>query len=326
MRVIEVSEYGSPTVLQAVDRPQPHPSHHELRIEVVATGVNFADVMHRRGTYPEGPATPYVPGFEVAGIVDAVGAGVERFAVGDRVVSYVESGTGGYAEYALSRPMHTFCVPEALPLREAVAVPIQFLTAHNCLFEWGDLDAGDRVLIHAAAGGVGTAAVQLAREAGADVFGTASTDTKLDRIRTLGCDHCINYEETSFVDAITHRTDGDGINLVLDGVGGDVHHNSLKVLAPFGRLVAYGVASGEGTQLNPSGLLTKNLQVFGYHYGGALADAHDRVLGPADGILQHLSSGRIEAVIGDTFRLEKAAMAHRRLETRRTVGKIVLHP
>lgn len=325
MRAIEVSEYGSPTTLQVVTRPQPHPSQDELRIDVAAAGINFADVMHRRGTYPSGPVPPYVPGFEVAGVVDAAGTRVERFGPGDRVVSYVSGGTGGYAEYALTQPTHTFSVPGSLPLSEAVAVPIQFLTAHNCLFEWGGLATGDRVLIHAAAGGVGTAAVQLARDAGAEVFGTASTDPKLDQLRALGCDHCINYEETSFVDAIDHLTGGKGVALVLNGVGGEVHHNSLKALAPFGRLVAYGVASGEGTQLNPRGLLTKNLQVYGYHYGNALADVPDRVLGPADDILQRLSRGNLDAVLDDTIPLEQAAMAHRRLENRSNVGKVVLH-
>ncbi|MGQ3722659.1 quinone oxidoreductase family protein [Natrialba aegyptia] len=245
MKVIEVSKHGSPSVLQVRTREQPTPSHDELRISVRASGVNFADVMHRRGTYPDGPAPPYVPGFEVAGVIDSVGNTVEQFEVGDRVVSYVVGGTDGYAEYALVKPSHTFRVPDSLPLCEAVAVPIQFLTAHNCLFEWGNLSTNDRVLIHAAAGGVGTAAIQLAREAGAVVFGTASTDAKLDRVRALGCDHCINYEKTSFVDAINHLTDGDGVDLILDGVGGSVHHNSLKALASFGRLVAYGVASGE---------------------------------------------------------------------------------
>jgi NADPH2:quinone reductase len=324
MRVIEVREYGAPGVLQMGTREQPTPSHNELRIEVEAAGVNFADVMHRRGTYPSGPSPPYVPGFEVAGVVESTGSAVEPFDSGDRVVSYVASGTGGYAEYALAKPIHTFHVPDSVSLQEAVAVPIQFLTAHNCLFEWGDLDENDRVLIHAAAGGVGTAAVQFAREAGAEVFGTASTGVKLDRIDALGCDHCINYTETPFVEAIDQLTDGAGVDLVLDGVGGDVHHNSLRALAPFGRLVAFGVASGEGTQLNSSGLLTKNLQVYGYHYGGALAEAPARVLGPADGILQQLANGTLEAVLEDTIPLEKATTAHQRLENRASIGKIVL--
>ncbi|EMA18651.1 quinone oxidoreductase family protein [Haloarcula argentinensis] len=324
MRVIEVREYGTPTVLQLANHEQPAPSHNELRIEVEAAGVNFADVMHRRGTYPSGPSPPYVPGFEVAGIVDSTGSAVDAFDSGERVVSYVASGTGGYAEYALAKPVHTFHVPDSVSLHEAVAVPIQFLTAHNCLFAWGGLNENDQVLIHAAAGGVGTAAVQLAREAGADVFGTASTDVKLDRIDALGCDHCINYEETPFVEAIDTLTDREGVDLVLDGVGGEVHHNSLRALAPFGRLVAFGVASGEGTQLNSSGLLTKNLQVYGYHYGSALAEAPDRVLEPADGILQQLANGTLEAVLDNTIPLEKAAMAHQRLENRTSIGKIVL--
>src|SRR5699024_5020882 len=191
MRVIEVSEYGTPSVLQVANREQPNPSHNELRTEVEAAGVNFADVMHRRGTYPSGPSPPYVPGFEVAGVVDSAGSDVGPFDIGDRVVSYITGGTGGYAEYALVKPVHTFHVPDSVSLHEAVAVPVQFLTAHNCLFEWGGLDESDRVLIHAAAGGVGTAAIQLAREAGAEVFGTASTDAKLDRIAALGCNHCI---------------------------------------------------------------------------------------------------------------------------------------
>lgn len=326
MRAIEVGEYGSDSVLQLADHKQPTPSHDELRIEVKAAGVNFADVMHRRGTYPRGPTPAYVPGFEVAGIVDSCGSGVASVDVGERVVSYVDGGTGGYAEYTVVKPEHTFHVPDPVPLGEAVAVPVQFLTAHNCLFAWGDLKPSDRVLIHAAAGGVGTAAIQFARKTGAEVFGTASTDRKLARMQALGCNHCINYETTSFVDAIEQLTDGDGVDLVLDGVGGDVHHNSLKTLAPFGRLVAFGVASGNGTQLNSGGLLRQNLQVYGYHYGGALAEAPARVLGPADSILQQLAAGRIETVIEETIPLEAATEAHQRLENRNNVGKVVLTP
>jgi NADPH2:quinone reductase len=231
--------------------------------------------MQRRGHYHGGPEPPYVPGMEAAGTVDAVGEGVDR-EVGERVVAMSE---GCYAEYVTANAAALLDVPESMSFAEAAGFPVQFLTAHNVLFECGNLTADERVLIHAAAGGVGTAATQLAREAGADVFGTASTQEKLDLAERLGVDHPIDYTETDFVDAVVDASDGEGVDLVLDGVGGDTSAESLDCLVPFGRMVVYGAASGRPGTLDTATLLFDNYTVHGYHLGQSVQRKPDRVFG-----------------------------------------------
>ncbi len=322
MKAIEVTEYGDGGVLSVTDRDVPEPGEGEVRIDVAAAGVNFADVMQRRGHYHGGPEPPYVPGLEVAGTVDAVGEGVGR-EPGDRVVSMV--GTGGYAEYAVADARGLLDVPGDLDWTEAAGFPVQFLTAHNCLHEWGGLEAGESVLIHAAAGGVGTAAVQLAREAGADVFGTASTAEKLAHAESLGCDHPINYEEDDFVERVDELTEY-GVDLVLDGVGGETTERSLSALAEFGRMVSYGAASGRPGRPPTDDLLFGNKRVVGYHLGRATARRPMKVMGAVPELTELLAEGVVEVQVGATFDLEAAADAHEHVESRASRGKVVLVP
>jgi NADPH2:quinone reductase len=259
---------------------------------------------------------------EVAGVVDAVGDGVGR-EVGDRVVSM--SGGGGYAEYAVVDAAGLFDVPEGMSFEEAAGFPVQFLTAHNCLHGWGGLEAGESVLIHAAAGGVGTAAVQLAREAGAEVFGTASTAEKLETAAELGCDHPINYTEEDFVEAAKAETEH-GLDLVLDGVGGETTERSLDALREFGRMVSYGAASGEPGRPPTDELLFGNKTVIGYHLGRALARRPNRVLGAVPELTGMLEEGTLAVQVGHEFDLEAAAEAHEFIEARKSSGKVVLVP
>lgn len=322
MRAIEVTEFGGTETLAVVDRDVPEPGEEQVRIRTEAIGVNFADIMQRRGTYPGGPEPPYVPGFEAAGVVDAVGAAVTGLSEGDRVVGYPDG--GAYAEYAVCRAEGMFEVPEEMDFETAAGYPVQFLTAHNCLFEWGGLEAGERVLIHAAAGGVGSAAVQLASQAGAEVFGTASTDEKLDYVAKMGCDHPINYVEDDFVDALEDATDGEGVDLVLDGVGGETHKRSYDALSHFGRVVAYGVASGDVPEPNVWELLFENHSVIGFHLGQSMNHDPERVLGAVPELSDLLVSGDVEIHVGATFPLENAAAAHQHIEKRENIGKVVL--
>jgi NADPH2:quinone reductase len=322
MRAIEVTEFGDDSTLDVVERERPEPGPGEVRIDVAAAGINFADVMQRRGHYQGGPEPPYVPGMEAAGTIDAVGEGVDRD-VGDRVVAMLDG--GGYAEYVTAPAQALFDVPAGMSFPEAAGFPVQFLTAHHCLHDWGGLDADESVLIHAAAGGVGTAAVQLASHHGAEVFGTASTEGKRDLAADLGCDHTIDYTDVDFREVVASETEG-GVDLVLDGVGGETFRKSVEALSHFGRVVAYGAASGEPGTVDTATLLFGNQSVEGFHLGQAMARDPERIYAAVPELTRMLQAGDLEVVVGQTFDLSDAAAAHRALENRETTGKVVLEP
>ncbi|ELY94287.1 NAD(P)H quinone oxidoreductase [Natrialba chahannaoensis JCM 10990] len=323
MQAIEVTAYGDSSQLEVTDADLPEPDAGEVRIEVEATGINFADIMQRRGVYPSGPEPTYVPGMEAAGTIDATGEGVD-LDEGDRVVAMLN--TGGYAEYATANAQMLFPIPAGMSFAEAAGFPVQFLTAHSCLFEWGGLEKGETVLIQAAAGGVGTAAVQLASNAGAEVFGTASTQEKLDLAADLGCDHPINYTETDFREVIDEETDGEGVDLVLESVGDDVFERSLDAMAHFGRMVTYGVASGVPAEAENRRLLFENKSVSGFHLGQASYHDPSKIMKAVPELTQGLTSGDLEVVLGEEFALEDAADAHHYIEDRKSSGKVVLRP
>lgn len=327
MRAVEVPEYGDSSVLTPTERPAPEldPGADEVRIDVEAAGVNFADIEQRRGTYPDGPSPPFVPGLEVAGrVTDAPPDG--DVAVGDRVAALTSS--GGYADVATAPLERTFPIPEALSWAEATALPVQGLTAHNVLHEWGDLATGERVLIHAGAGGVGSLAVQLADAAGATVFATASTAAKRDRVRDLGADSVVDYTdpETDVAETVLERTADEGVDLVVDGVGGDAFAASLEALAPAGRIVSFGMASGSVPTVATPRLFFANQSVIGYHLEHALDHTPDRVLDAVPSLLEHLATGRVSVVVDRTLPLADARRAHDALADRETVGKVVLEP
>lgn len=329
MNAITIESFGDSDELEPTETDRPEAREGQVLLEVRAAGINFADIMQRRGQYPGGPQPPFTPGMEVAGVVsEAPGTDLEE---GDRVVGLI--GQGGYAEYAIADPQALFPIPEWMGFEEAAGFPVQYLTAHNCLFEWGGLERearspradGERVLIHAAAGGVGTAAVQLASRAGAEVFGTASTQEKLDLASELGCDYPINYTETEFAEEVEKITD-EGLDLVLDGVGGESFEKSLESLAPFGRIVTYGVASGEPGRLETPKLFFSNASVIGYHLGQASQQAPGRVFSAVEDLTEGFASGELEVVVGETFDLDEASEAHAYIENRKSSGKVVLVP
>ncbi|PSP75442.1 NADPH:quinone reductase [Halobacteriales archaeon QS_1_68_20] len=323
MRAIEVTEYGDADALSVVDREAPSPGEGAVRITVEAAGINFADVQMRRGHYPGGPEPPFVPGMEAAGTVAETGEGVD-LPEGQRVVAMTTGDS--YAEEVVAPADSLFPIPEGMSFAEAAGFPVQFLTAHNSLFGWDGLEEGERVLVHAAAGGVGTAAVQLAAHEGTEVFGTASTAEKLDLAERLGVDHPINYTEEDFGERVDEITDGAGVDLVLDGVGGNVFDDSLDALAHFGRLVTIGVASGDPPAAPATKLLMENKRVIGFHLGNAVRHDPGRVLGAVPELTELLTEGDLEVVVGETFDLDGAAEAHAHLEGRGSVGKVVLEP
>jgi len=322
MKAIRIGEYGDSDALELVERDRPEPGPGQIRIELRAAGINFADIQQRRGHYPGGPEPPYDPGLEAAGVVDATGENV-GLSEGDEVVAMVDG--GGYAEYVLADPQQVFPIPGEMSFEEAAGFPVQFLTAHNCLFGWGGLEEGESVLITAAAGGVGTAATQLAARADAEVFGTASTAEKLQLTADLGCDQPINYVEDDLAEEVLAATDY-GVDLALDGVGGDTTTACLDATRDFGRVVAFGAASGQTGSVDTGRLLFENKRVIGYHLGMAMNREPMRVLEAVPDLQKGLASGELQVIVGETFPLTEAAAAHQYIEDRKSTGKVVLKP
>jgi len=321
MKAIRINETGGPEVMHLEEIETPTPKEGEVLIKVAAVGINFADLAQRQGAYLTRTQTPMTLGLEFAGTVAALGPGVSSPEVGTRVVAF---GEGAYAEYAIAPATSVIPIPPGLDFTHAAAVPVQGITAYQLLRESAQLQAGESVLVHAAAGGVGTLAVQLAKLLGAGtVVGTASTSSKLDLARRLGADTAINYTEANWVEQVKNATDGKGADIILEMVGGEIAEQSLQCLAPFGRMVVYGAASGQMVQFSGLQLMYKNQAIIGYWLTAQLSRT-DRVARAMLEIMQYLSSGKLEIVVGQTFPLAEAAEAHRAIADRKTVGKTVL--
>ncbi len=325
MRAIRFHELGEPEVLRLEELPIPEPAEGEALIEVHAAGVNYADTRRRRGQYLQETPLPYMPGSEVAGRIARLGADVTGWSVGDRVMA--TTGSGGYAEYAAVPAQALLPIPAGLGYAEAAAFPVQGLTAYHLLRTSGRLAAGESVLVHSAAGGVGTLAVQLARLMGAStIYATASTDEKLALARSLGADVTINYTTEDFAARIIEhaRSQGRrGVDVILEAVGGDVLDKSLRCLAPFGRLVVFGRAGGQQQDVDPVRLMKRCQEVIGFWLPPVLA--RPSLVAPSVRELsEYLTSGRLKVLVGARFPLADAAEAHRQMEARRTTGKVVL--
>ena len=335
MRHVLITRQGPPEVLQAADAPDPVPREGEVRIAVRAAGVNFADVMARLGLYPDAPSLPAVVGYEVAGVVDAVGSGDVSFRPGDRVFAFTRF--GGYATSVAAPVTFVFHTPAQMSDVEAAAIPVNYLTAFVALETIAHVGAGETVLIHGAGGGVGIAATQIAKQRGATVIGTASAK-KLDAIRSLGVDHPIDHQR-DVRGEVRRLTSGRGVDVVLDPIGGRSARISYEMLAPLGRLVLYGastLASGERRSLlrvvrtliempafRPLSLMNRNRGVFGLNLGHLWSET-DRLRSAAQTLIAGFEAGRLRPVIAKTFPLENAADAHRYIQARANIGKVVL--
>jgi len=321
MKAIEITEYGGANNLKLVEKSKPKPSTGEVRLAISSAGINFADIEKREGAYPNSPELPYTPGVEVAGVIDAVGQDVDR-EPGEKVAAIIEE--GGYAEYVTLDSDNILEIPNGIDVVNASAYPVQFLTAHNALHEWGQVEANESVLIHAAAGGVGSAAVQLAASLDIEVYATASTERKLDFAARLGADTCINYETVDVRSIILEGTDEEGVDLVLDGVGGDAFYTSLEVLGAGGRIVTYGIASGNVPVISPPRLIFENKSLVGFHLGHALEHDRERIMKSLPDLHELFEEGDLQIQIGDRFDLENAGEAHQFIESRNSIGKVVL--
>ena len=324
MKTIFVEEFGEPEVLQYTEAERPSPVEREALIEVRSAGVNYADTMRRRNQYVVSQDLPFVPGSEVAGTVAEVGEGVENVSVGDRVVTLL--GTGGYAEYAVAPARNLIPIPEGLDFDQAAAIPLQGLTAYHCIKTSGALEEGESVLVHAAAGGVGTLAVQMARLLGAGtIIATASSDEKLDLARSLGADVLIDYTEETWPERVREATKGEGADVILEMVGSDFPEKNLTCLNVFGRMVVFGAASRERGSIVPASLMNECHAVVGF-YLPQIMRRPDLFVPSLREVLGWISSGDLQLTIGATYPLEKAAEAHADLEGRKTTGKLLLNP
>ncbi|MCA1058689.1 NADPH:quinone oxidoreductase family protein [Rossellomorea aquimaris] len=324
MKAIQFKEFGGPDVLKNVDIDMPSPGGREVLIQVHASAVNYADTARREGQYVVKTPLPYIPGAEVSGIVTEVGEGVTRVKKGDRVVAMMDS--GGYAEYALTDERSIIPLPYGLDFKEAAAIPVQGLSAYHILKTLGRLQHGETVLIHAAAGGVGLFAVQLAKRFGAGkVIATASTEEKLLLAEEMGADVLVNYTEDDWEKKVLDATSGKGVDLALEMAGGDVFYKTLKCLAYFGRMIIYGVASGEQSRFYPSSLMAKSQSVTGFFLPPLMRDS-ELTQKTLHEIFHYVANGDVKVTVGHVFPLEEAAKVHSLMQGRQTVGKVILKP
>ena len=320
MRAIRYHRTGEPEVLTVEELELPEPGPNEVRVRLRYAGVNFIDVYLRRGTYDPG-ALPAIAGKEGAGIVEAVGSAVSEIAVGDRV-AFCDAG-GSYAEAVIVRAERAIAVPDGVDDRLAAALPLQGMTAHYLTHAIQPLRLGDRVLIHAAAGGVGHLAVQMAKLAGAEVFATCSSG-KVERARELGADHVIPYDEVDFVDEVKRLTDGHGVDLAIDGVGRTTFEKSVAATRVRGHVILFGQASGEPAAVRLRRLLGSrtltSASLFDY------VRTREELLAHARQVFEWARLGKLRAFIDRVLPLAEAAEAHRLLEAGETRGKLLLEP
>lgn len=323
MRALEVSSKAGPETIALVERPVPSPGPREVLIRVAAAGLNFADVMQSRGLYPGGPEPPYLAGLEAAGEIVEVGDEVDGWFVGDQVMGF---GSSAFAEYVAWPARALLGVPHDWTMTQAAAFPIQWLTAHACLRTVGRLRAEESVLVHAAAGGVGSAAVRLAKHFGARVFATASTAEKLDYARQLGADVTINYREEEFADVVLAETNGQGVDLVLEMVGGKTFKENLRCVRPYGRVVVFGSASAKAAGIHNVGLVFQPIEVLGYHLVVMMRKRPDLFAQQLEEVGKLIEEGAITPDEPLTYSLANGVEALLALENRETLGKLVLVP
>jgi NADPH2:quinone reductase len=323
MTVIGISKPGGPEVLVPETRAVPKPGPDEILIKVLAAGVNRPDVAQRQGHYPPPPGASDLPGLEVAGEVVAVGSNAKKHKLGDKVMSLVAG--GGYAQYCIAQDAQAMAVPPSLAIAEAGAIPETLMTVWHNVLERGALKAGETLLIHGGSSGIGTMAIQLAKAFGAKVIVTVGSKEKADACLKLGADRAINYKTEDFVTEVKAATSGTGANVILDMVGGDYIERNYAAAAVDGRVVQIAFLGGPKATVNFTGLMVKRLT----HTGSTLrprsnADKAAMVAAIEAKVMPLLREGRIKPLMDSSFPLEKAADAHRRMETSEHIGKIVL--
>ncbi|MEB3103489.1 quinone oxidoreductase family protein [Ferviditalea candida] len=325
MKAIVVNRQGGPEVMefrQDVELPEPGPR--QVLIRVQGTSVNFADIKARYGQYHAANGkTHYIPGLDLTGIIERVGSEVKSLQPGQRVIAFPINGS--YAEYAAADEALTFPIPESLSIETAAACPIVSFTSFNLLHQAARLEKGETVLIHAASGGVGTTAVQMAKLLGAGkVIGTVGSDSKAGIVREAGADAVINYRQEALGEKVLELTDGRGADVILDSVGGEVFEQSLKVLAMFGRLVNFGDAGGAGIADWGELKYSSCRSIIGYSFGTYRKNRPETLKETAANVLSYLAEGELTIYVSRAFPLAEAAQAHQWMGSRQHTGKLIL--
>jgi NADPH:quinone reductase-like Zn-dependent oxidoreductase len=338
MKQIWIPKIGEPEVLELREAPDPEPKAGEVRVRVRASGINFADILARMGLYPDSPKLPAVVGYEVAGVVDGVGEGVEGLSNGDRVACTTRY--GGYSDVVCVPRATVRGIPDILDFAGAASIPVNYLTAWLMLVRLGNVRSGDRVLVHACAGGVGLAAAQICRHFGAEIIGTASA-AKHERLREMGVTACIDYRTQDFEMEVKKLTEGRGVDIALDAVGGESFRKSYKSLAGLGRLFIFGASSlAPGTKrswisaliglsrmgsFKPLQLMSHNKGVQGVNLGHLWSHG-DELAAMLSEILGLFANGTFTPMVDRSFPFAEAAAAHRYIQERKNFGKVILVP
>jgi len=317
-----IHENGGPEVLRYEELPDPDCPDGCVVIDTEAISIEGGDLLARASSPP--PSVPHVVGYLAAGTIVEVGAGVEDRTVGDRVVTL--NMAGSHASKRAVPAISTWPIPDGLDAAPAACVPVAFGTAEECLFTAANLESGQAVLIQAGAGGVGMAAIQLAKQAGATVIATASNDEKLERLREYGLDHGINYATENFTERARELTEGRGVDVILDSVGGQTLVEGIGALAYRGTLVSVGVAGRAGSKIEAMALWAQNNTLRGVYLGGAIMAEYPRVHAMIAGLFERVARGELRVEIDRTFPLAEAAAAHAYIESRQAFGRVVMTP
>jgi NADPH2:quinone reductase len=322
MKAWQVSEWGEPEQMTLAEIAIPDPKSGEVRIRNQAAALNFFDILQIQGKYQTKPPLPFTPGAEVAGVIDALGPGVDHLSVGDRVMG--SGGLGGFAEYTITPAARTFRIPVTMDFAAAAAMQIVYLTSYLALKVRAALKAQEWLLVHAAAGGVGSAAMQLGKAFGARIIATAGSGDKVDFCLTQGADYALNYRESNWVERVKEITAGHGADVIYDPVGGDLFDLSTKCVAVEGRLIVIGFAGGRIPSIAANRILLKNMSVVGCYWGGYL-EHHPAFLDQAQAELFALyEAGQIKPVVSRAYSLVDVVGALKALAERKTYGKVVL--
>ena len=322
MKAAVIDENGSPGVLRYEDAPEPDCLDGFVVVDTEAISIEGGDLLHRAGG--DLSAVPHIVGYLSAGTISEVGAGGADRAVGERVVAL--NAAGSHAARRAVPAATTWPIPDGLDAARAACVPVAFGTAYECLFTAGGLTEGETVLVHAGAGGLGMAAIQLAKRAGATVISTASSDEKLERLKAFGLDHGINYAKLNFVERTNELTDSRGVDIVIDSIGGQNLVDSVDVLAYRGTLVSVGVAGRAGSTIDARSLWPRNATLRGVFLGGAILPEYARIHPMIADMLASVASGELHVEIDRSFPLADAAAAHEYLESRKAFGRVILTP
>ncbi|HJV45815.1 MAG TPA: NADPH:quinone oxidoreductase family protein [Bacillota bacterium] len=321
MKAVVVSQLGGPEGLKYVEMEKPVPTQHQVLIRVEATSVNFADIKVRYGNYHGAGQPPFIPGLDVAGTVEAVGENVHRIKVGQRVIAFPKAGS--YAEYVVADEILTYSISDSLDWDTAAACPIVSFTSYKLLADVARLEKGETVLVHAAAGGVGTTAIQLAKLLGSGtVIGTVGDLAKAEAALEAGADYVISYD--GFAQSVHEITKGHGVDVVLDSIGGTVSEQSLTCLAMYGRIANFGNASGSAGMISTLDLHSSCRSILGFSLGTTRSKRPQLLQSVADHVFPYLESGQLKMKIGHRFKLSEAAEAHACMERRQHTGKIIL--